>query len=141
MFRSNDVNSGAWEWASGGLQSCEKGFAVHKTSAYRRVFKSDTEGFRTMGAVSTTSVKLDAETKDRVQRLASIKQRSTHWLMREAIEQYVAREEKQEQQRQDALAVWEEYRTTGLHVTAEEADAWLAKLEAGEDVEPPACHV
>ena len=94
-----------------------------------------------MAASGTTSVKLDDATKDRVKRLASIKQRSTHWLMREAIEQYVAREERQEQQRQAAFAAWEEYRTTGLHVTAEEADAWLAKLEAGEDAEPPECHV
>jgi hypothetical protein len=26
-------------------------------------------------------------------------------------------------------------------VTAEEADAWLAKLEAGEDAKPPECHL
>ncbi len=34
-------------------------------------------------------------------------------------------------------AAWFEYQTTGHHVTAEEADAWLARLEAGEDAEPP----
>ena len=94
-----------------------------------------------MPAGSTTSVKLDADTKDRVQKLASAKQRSTHWLMREAIEQYVAREERREQLRLEALAAWENYRTTGLHVTAEDADSWLAKLEAGDDAEPPECHV
>ena len=43
--------------------------------------------------------------------------------------------------RQDTLKAWEEYRTTGLHVTADEADAWLAQLEQGNDIEPPACHV
>ena len=32
------------------------------------------------------------------------------------------------------------YQATGLHITMEEADAWLAKLEAGQDVEPPECH-
>jgi predicted transcriptional regulator len=42
--------------------------------------------------------------------------------------------------RQDALAAWAEYQATGLHVTAEEADAWLSQLEAGEDVDPPATH-
>jgi predicted transcriptional regulator len=94
-----------------------------------------------MPARTTTSLKLDSATKDRVQRLASARQRTTHWLMREAIEQYVEREERREQLRQDALAAWEEYQTTGLHVTAEEADALLAKLEEGKDVEPPACHV
>jgi predicted transcriptional regulator len=60
--------------------------------------------------------------------------------MREAIQQYVEREEKREQLRQDAAAAWNHYAATGLHVTADEADAWLAKLEAGEDASPPECH-
>jgi|ERR1700690_1878823 predicted transcriptional regulator len=93
-----------------------------------------------MPAPATTSVKLDTKTKERVQRLAAARRRSTHWVMREAIEQYVEREEKREQFRQDALAAWADYQTTGLHATAEEADAWLAKLEAGKDAAPPKCH-
>lgn len=88
---------------------------------------------------STTSLKLDVKVKERVQRLASARRRSPHWLMREAIEEYVDREEKREQLRQDALAAWVNYQTIGLHVTAEEADAWLAKLEAGKDAAPPKC--
>lgn len=90
---------------------------------------------------STTSLKLDVEIKERVQRLASARRRSPHWLMREAIEEYVEREEKREQFRLDALAAWAHYQTTGLHVTAEEADVWLAKLEAGKDAAPPKCRV
>jgi predicted transcriptional regulator len=89
---------------------------------------------------STTSLKLDAEIKARLQQLAQLRRRSSHWLMREAIEQYVEREERREQLRQDALAAWAEYQATGLHITAEEADAWLAQLEAGEDAEPPPVH-
>lgn len=49
------------------------------------------------------------------------------------------REEKREQFRQDALTAWADYETTGLYVTAEEAEAWLAKLEAGKDAAPPKC--
>ncbi len=94
-----------------------------------------------MPASITTSLKLDVKLKKRVQRLASARRRSPHWLMREAVEQYVSREEKREQLRQDALAAWNHYQTTGLHLTEEEADAWLAKLEAGEDSEAPECHV
>ena len=90
---------------------------------------------------ATTSLKLDVEIKERVRRLASARRRSPHWLMREAIEEYVEREEKREQFRQDALTAWAHYQTTGLHVTAEEADAWLAKLEAGKDAAPPKCRV
>jgi predicted transcriptional regulator len=94
-----------------------------------------------MAAASTTSLKLDSELKERVQRLAAVRRRSAHWVMREAVEQYVSREEQREQLRQDALAAWNHYRTTGLHATAEEADAWLARLEAGEDAQAPKCHV
>jgi predicted transcriptional regulator len=89
---------------------------------------------------STTSLKLDVEIKERVRRLASVRRRSPHWLMREAIEEYVEREEKREKFRQDALAAWAHYQTTGLYATAEEADAWLAKLESGKDAAPPKCH-
>jgi len=89
---------------------------------------------------STTTLKLDIKTKERLQRLALARHRSPHWVMREAIEQYVEREEKREQFRQQAIAAWTHYQTTGLHATAEEADAWLAKLEAGKDTAPPKCH-
>ena len=93
-----------------------------------------------MAATSTTSLKLDNELKERVQRLALVRRRSAHWVMREAVEQYVGREEQREKLRRDALAAWSHYQTTGLHATAEEADAWLARLEAGENAKAPACH-
>jgi predicted transcriptional regulator len=48
--------------------------------------------------------------------------------MRQAIEQYVEREEQREQLRRDALAAWAEYQATGRHVTADEAGARLARL-------------
>jgi len=89
----------------------------------------------------STSLKLDATMKERLQRLASSRQRTAHWLMREAIEQYLEREEQRENLRRDALAAWQDYQATGLHTTAEEADEWLAKLESGEGVAPPTCHV
>jgi predicted transcriptional regulator len=94
-----------------------------------------------MPTLSTTTLKLDSAMKERVHQLASARRRSPHWVMREAVEQYVEREEKREQLRQDALAAWAVYQTTGLHATAEEADAWLAKLEAGKHAVIPKCHV
>jgi predicted transcriptional regulator len=86
------------------------------------------------------AIKIDEDTRARVKRLADARHRTSHWLMREAITQYVEREEKREAFRRHTLKAWEEYRTTGLHVTADEADAWLAQLEQGSDIEPPACH-
>jgi len=88
-----------------------------------------------------TSVKLDDDLKSRIQHLADVRHRSAHWIMREAIRDYVEREEKRETFKQDALHAWAEYQANGLHLTLEEADDWLAKLEAGEDAELPKCHV
>lgn len=92
-------------------------------------------------ATRPVAIKIDPDIKERVRRLATARNRSAHWLMREAIVQYVEREEKREAFRQDAIKAWEEYRATGLHATAEEADAWLARLEDDQDAEPPECHV
>ncbi len=91
-------------------------------------------------AVNPVAIKLDADIKERVKRLSETRNRTPHWLMREAIRQYVEREEKRESFRQDAVNAWSEYQATGLHVTMQEADAWLAKLEAGKDIEPPECN-
>lgn len=43
--------------------------------------------------------------------------------MREAIAQYVEREEKREAFRHEALMAWAAYRTEGLHMSHEETDA------------------
>lgn len=86
------------------------------------------------------AIKIDDDIKARVKRLAEARRRTSHWLMREAIHQYVEREEKREAFRQDTLRAWEEYRATGLHVAAAEADKLLAQLEQDDDVEPPQCH-
>jgi predicted transcriptional regulator len=95
----------------------------------------------TATAIHPVAIKIDNDTKARVKRLAHARHRTAHWLMREAIIQYVEREEKREAFRQDTLKAWEEYRSTGLHVTAEEAGAWLTQLEHGNDIEPPECHL
>jgi predicted transcriptional regulator len=93
-----------------------------------------------MATAATTSLKLDPSTKERLQKLAESRQRKPHWLMKEAIEQYVEREEKRQSFRDDAEKAWKDYRATGLHLTAEETDRWLEKLAGGDDAEPPACH-
>jgi predicted transcriptional regulator len=93
-----------------------------------------------MPIARATDLKLDADTESRLLRLAEARRRSAHLLLREAIEQYIEREERRERFRQDALAAWNEYQATGQHVTEDEADAWLARLEAGEDAEPPFPH-
>ncbi|MCY1314706.1 Ribbon-helix-helix protein, copG family [compost metagenome] len=48
-----------------------------------------------------TSIKIDDELKGRIQHVAALRQRSPHWIMREALAQYVARKEARE-----GLASW-----------------------------------
>jgi predicted transcriptional regulator len=50
------------------------------------------------------------------------------------------REEKRQLWR-DAMAAWSDYQTTGLHLTSEEADDWLAALEDGKQPSIPSGHV
>jgi predicted transcriptional regulator len=64
-------------------------------------------------AVRPVAIKIDENTKARIRRLADAGQRTPHWLMREAISQFVDREEKREAFRQDALQAWEAFRATG----------------------------
>lgn len=87
-----------------------------------------------------TSIKLDDDLKGRIQHLADARRRSAHWIMREAIEQYVSREEKREAFRQDALRAWDEYQETGLHATRGEVEEWLASWGADDEIPPPECH-
>ena len=94
-----------------------------------------------MPTASMTALKLDTETKERVERFASARQRSAESVVREALEDYLSRAEKRDEFRLATLAAAEHYRATGLHLTEEEADEWMLKLEAGEDVPPPECHL
>lgn len=89
---------------------------------------------------TATSIKLDDALKGRIRTLAQSRQRTAHWIMREAIAQYVEREEKREALRREAQAAWEEFRETGQHATADEVGAWLASWGSGEETDPPQCH-
>ena len=73
------------------------------------------------------AIKIDSDIKERVKRLAEARKRIAHWMVCEAV-------------RQPAMDAWIQYRATGMYLTAAEADVWLAKLEAGEDVDPSECH-
>jgi len=87
-----------------------------------------------------TSVKLDSELKSRLDRLAGARRRSPHWMMREAIRQFVEREEARESFKQEALKSWREYRETGRHLTLEETAAWLDTWGTEDETDAPPIH-
>ena len=87
-----------------------------------------------------TSLKIDDEMKGRIQALAQQRDRSAHWIMREAIRQYVDREEAREGFRRDAIDAWTAYRETGRHLTGPEAVAWLESWGSEGERGIPDCH-
>lgn len=87
-----------------------------------------------------TSLKIGDALKGRVQQLADQRRRSAHWIMLEAIEQYVQREETRESFRQEAEASWDAYRQTGRHLTGEEVAEWLARWGTEGEREIFDCH-
>lgn len=86
------------------------------------------------------SVKLDDDLRSRIQSLAESKQRSAHWIMREAIKDYVSREEARQSFIAEAEASWREFEETGLHLTGEEVSAWMATWGTEDETDPPECH-
>ena len=84
-------------------------------------------------ATTTVGVKLDDETRARLKNLGQAKQRSTHWMVKEAVARYLEVEERYERERAEDLARWERYVETGHAVPHETVTAWLAELAAEAD--------
>ena len=87
-----------------------------------------------------TSLKIDDALKRRVQQLASQRRRSPHWIMLEAIQQYVEREEVRESFKQEALASWTAFKETGRHLTGPEVRTWLTSWGTADESAAPECH-
>lgn len=86
-----------------------------------------------------TSVKIDEALKLRIQRLAELRDRSPHWIMCEAIAEYVAREEGRESFKQEAMASWKAYQETGRHLTGNEVRTWLKTWGSEHETKVPKC--
>ncbi len=76
-------------------------------------------------AVATIGVKLDEKTRERLKKLGDAKQRSTHWLMKDAIARYLASEERYELEKAEDLARWQRYVDTGNALSHEDVKARL----------------
>jgi predicted transcriptional regulator len=75
--------------------------------------------------VSTVGLKLDETLKQRLKSLGQMRDRSPHWLMREAIVKYLAAEETYEAEKREDLERWERYALTSESISQTEVSAWL----------------
>ena len=87
--------------------------------------------------MGTKAVKLDEDTYDRLKALGESRKRSPHWLMKEAIRQFLDREEEADQIRQDTLERWKRYEAAGKTVNHETVEAWLEAWGTDRESECP----
>ncbi|NRR29596.1 CopG family transcriptional regulator [Oxalobacteraceae bacterium] len=85
-------------------------------------------------------IELDEETHARVLRLGRQRGESISRIAAEAVRHYLDWVDGLNVFDRGAVEAAIEHKKNGLHLTSAEADSWLAELEAGNDVEPPACH-
>ncbi len=83
--------------------------------------------------ITTMGVKLDDEIRARLKKLGQARNRSAHWLMKEAIRRYLDAEERFEREKAEDMARYQEYLDTGGHITNEDMMAWLDELAERAD--------
>jgi predicted transcriptional regulator len=89
-------------------------------------------------ATHPTGVKLEPSLKTRLKKLGKAKHRTTHWLMKEAIAQYIEREEEAEQLKKDTLLRWQEAEQNKIVSHHKVAD-WLDTWGRAHEKERPEC--
>ncbi len=83
-------------------------------------------------------VKIDSHINERLEHLGVLKDRSPHWLMKEAIVRYLEQEEYNETLNQETLARWSEAEQ-GKIVSHEAINEWLSTWGTDQEKPRPEC--
>ena len=89
----------------------------------------------------STSVKLKDGFDERLKALGESKQRSTNWMLNEAVERYLDHEETRAALLIELRERHEEYVREGrLHLTQEEVEDWMARRRVDRNAPMPPLH-
>ena len=88
----------------------------------------------------SVTIKLDDADRDRIASLATANKRTPHYLMKEAILEYVKKEEARQNFIAAAESSFEHYKETGLHITLDEFSHWVDEVQEIPEAPAPACH-
>ena len=89
---------------------------------------------------ATVILKLDTSHRDRLKSLAVAKNRTAHYLLKEAIERYLKAEEAQQAALKSVDDSVAHFDATGLHITLDEFKAWAGDVKANRNTQLPICH-
>jgi predicted transcriptional regulator len=82
-------------------------------------------------------IKIDETTQQRIKALGLKRDRSSHWLMKTAIEKYLNIEEQFETEKTEDMERWEQYQLTGEYIEGPKVDKWLSDLSIGKNYPCP----
>jgi len=83
------------------------------------------------------AIKLPETDRERLKRLGEAKKRTAHWLAREAISQYLEREEAAEKFKKDTVVRWEEFSQTGRSISDKAVKEWLDSWGTDKELKAP----
>lgn len=89
-----------------------------------------------VNAMGMTSVRMPDELMDRLEKTAEKMQRSKGWIIKDAVKEYLAREELKQRRNLETREAWEDYKA-GRVVDGDDAMAWLDSWGAEDEKEPP----
>jgi len=88
--------------------------------------------------MTSKAVKLDDPLYDRLKHLAEARRRTPHWMMKEAIRQFVEREEESNAIRKESMERWEHLQKGGKTIPSEKVEAWLKSWGTSKEIPCPA---
>jgi len=89
---------------------------------------------------ATVTLKLDASHRARLKSLAVVKKRTSHYLMKEAIERYLTVEEAQQAVLKSLDDAVDHFEASGLHISLDEFKTWAEQVTANRATQLPTCH-
>ena len=87
--------------------------------------------------MSTTGIKLPEQIRERIKTLGQKMDRSSHWIMKTAIERYLDDQERYWREREEDMQEWQDYLAVGEGVPHGQVKAWLESIGTKEEKECP----
>jgi len=84
----------------------------------------------------TVAIRLDEDMQSRLKLLGETRDRTPHYLMKEAVERYVSHEEAKEEEKRILHERWEAYQLSGASVTQDQVEAQISEMIAANIKKP-----
>lgn len=91
-------------------------------------------------SAKNATVKLTAKEREGIKTIATLRNRTPHYIMKEAIQLYLKRAEAEKELIQSALDSRDHLHSTGLHITQDEFSAWVKAIQTNPKTPMPECH-